>query len=122
MKALMKGILKGVYRGLVYALILGLAGAMAGCWWGTDMVRGASNGIFAGGTLVMAFAVGQLIGSPRKRMAFFFGGKLEKGRVGPLTEAGKRERDFTRSGFYEALIGVILIGAGFLLDAMVRLE
>jgi hypothetical protein len=122
MKTLMKGILRGVYRGLVSALLLGLAGATVGYLWGTDMVRGASYGIFAGGTLVMAFAVGQLVGSPRKRMAFFIGGKLEKGGVSPLTEAGKREKDFTRSGFSEALIGVIIIVAGFLLDAMARME
>ncbi|OPL08137.1 MAG: hypothetical protein AVO33_01770 [delta proteobacterium ML8_F1] len=111
-------VIRNIYKGTAASVVLGAVGGLLGLIAGKDPLKGATAAILAGGTLMMVFSAAQLIGSPGKRIAFFFGGLAHRDGMQPLTDGQKKERAFNDSGFSEALIGVTMVILGFLVDAL----
>ncbi|RKD20904.1 hypothetical protein SAMN02745883_01617 [Caminicella sporogenes DSM 14501] len=109
---MLKEILKHVIKGIVYSILLSILGMGFSLIKGYSLIKGAYIFVFTGGILTMMLSIALLIGTPNIRKKYFFMNEDEK-KNNPL---------FGGEGIAPALMGIVIVIIGFILEAITHLD
>lgn len=112
-------ILTDVFKGIIYTVLFGIVGLGVGFLLGWPLLKGAYVLILGAGAFVMLVAILLLIGTPRNRLQYILKGRLIDGRIEQL-DRDETRRDFSSGGVSPAIIAVVMIIMGFLVEALMH--
>ena len=119
MGKIIERILTDIFKGIIYATLFGIVGLGVGFLVGWPLLKGAYVVILSVGCVVMVIAVLLLIGTPRKRFQYIMKGKMVDGRLEKLDTESER-RDFAAHGVTPAIVSVVMLTIGFLIEALMH--
>ncbi len=110
--------LTNIFKGILYSIMLGLIGVPLGWVMKWPFLRGSYLLVLVAGVLAIFVATIGFIGTPKTRFEFFT--RMRK-RDGKIEEISKEElEELGHAGVSPAVIGVVMIAIGFILEALMH--
>jgi len=120
MEKFLENLLTNLFKGIIYSVLFGIVGLGIGFLLGWPLLKGTYVTILIIGALVMIIAIAHLIGTPRSRMEFLIKGKIVDGHIEKFDNEEDKNKDFSNRGVSPAIISIVMITIGFLIEAMMH--
>jgi len=118
MENFLEKLLTDIFKGIIYSIMTGVVGFFASFVLGWPLLKGVYVAILIGGVTIMILSVIFIIGIPKDRFEFLFKGKIVNGTIEKLGD--EKNKDFSYKGISPAIISVVMIGIGLLIEALMH--
>lgn len=111
-----ENILTNIFKGIIYSVLIGFIGIPISFIFKWNIIKGIYVMIFLLGVIALFLAVIFFVGTPKARYEYFTGKKY-KGKIGEKASDDSQKSFESRAG-NPAIIGVVMIIIGFLIEAL----
>lgn len=120
MENFLENLLTNLFKGIIYSVLFGTLGLGIGFLLGWPLLKGSYITILSMGAIVMMIAIALLIGTPKSRLEFLIKGKVVDGHIEKFDNEADKNRDFSNKGVAPAIIAIVMITTGFLIEALMH--